>query len=446
MKDVKAIWQEMLSILEVEVHALAFDVWIKPLRPVREQDGILVLGAGSAGAAAEVTARYLPAIKRAMRKVEGSPAEVIVVTEDDMPPEPEEDDDAVDPVIQHTERNILEPKFNFEEFISGPNSELAYVSAQKVAQLPGKVFNPLFIYGAVGLGKTHLMQAIGNELRVTQPHFKILYVSMLTFVNEFIASLRGQYGAKNFAFREKYRNVDLLMVDDVQFLSGKKETQNELFHLFEDLKREGKQMVFTSDRPPKAIPDIDDRISSRFASSMVVDINPPGLETRIAILQKKSEDSRNLIGPDELTYIAERVTSNVREMEGVLTKVLSLASLYGRKVNMDICCEALKDYIAENSDEISVDEIIECTCKYFHVSKDDVVGKRKNKELVVPRQVAIYVITELAAVPVSSIGSYFGGREHTTMLYARDKIASLYERDSEIRKAVNDIKAMVKRQ
>ena len=235
------------------------------------------------------------------------------------------------------------------------------------------------------------------------------------------------------------------MIDDVQFLSKKPSSQEELFHTFEALKSAGKQMVFTSDRRPQDIPDLDDRVRSRFASSMIVDIQPPELELRIAILQKKLQAEKKNIALDILTYIAERVTNNVREMEGVLTKVLFLSSLYDRKVDLDMCKEALKDYLAEGGEDVSVDEIIDCTCKYFDVPKSEVVGKRKNKDVVVPRQVAIYLIIELTNIPLSSIGKFFGGKEHTTIMYSRDKVASLITSDGKIKTAVNDIKAMVLR-
>ncbi len=444
MKDKDAVWQEMLSILEVEVHSLAFDVWIRPLKPVRAEDDTLVLCAPSEGARSEVIAKYMPLFKRVLREIDGAPSTPVIVSADEIP-------QTVEPVRREEREEIppveicrLNPRYNFAEFAVGECNRLAYASALAVSENPGEKFNPLFIYGDVGLGKTHLMQAIGNDLRVSRPNFKMQYVSMITFLNEFISSIHGHAGNSK-SFRDKYRNVDLLMIDDVQYLSKKQSTQDEIFHMFEELKAAGKQMVFTSDRRPQDIPDLDERVRSRFASSMIVDIQPPDLETRIAILQKKSQQEKKNIGLDELTFIAERVTSNVREMEGVLTKVLFLSTLYDRKVDLSICQEALKDYLVQECDDISVDEIIDCTCKYFGVSKAEVVGKRKNKDVVIPRQIAIYLINEFTNIPLSSIGSYFGGREHTTVMYARDKITSLISSDPKIKTAVGDIKAMVLR-
>lgn len=449
MKDINEVWQEMLSIMEVEVHSLGFDVWIRPLRPLKTEDDVLVLCAPAEGIKSEVTARYLPLLKRALREIEEAPSELLIISEDEAPTVEteitEERPAAEEYASERVDINRLNPRYNFAEFAVGDSNKLAYESALAVAEAPGERFNPLFIYGDVGLGKTHIMQAIGNDLRVSRPHTKMLYVPMDTFINEFIASIRGLHGVNNQAFRDKYRSVDLLMIDDVQFLSKKPSTQEELFHTFEALKNAGKQMVFTSDRRPQDIPDLDDRVRSRFSSSMIVDIQPPQLETRIAILQKKSQKEKKNIGLEELTFIAERVASNVREMEGVLTKVLFLSSLYGRKVDLAMCQEALKDYLVQECDDISIDEIIDCTCKYYGVQKADVVGKRKNKDVVVPRQIAIYLITEFSNIPLSSIGNYFGGREHTTVMYARDKVAAMINSDPKIKTAVGDIKAMILR-
>ncbi len=448
MKNIDIVWQEMLSIIEVEVHSLGFDVWIKPLRPLKVEDDVLVLCAPTAGAKAEVIAKYLPLFKRALREIDDAPTEVVVISEEERPQKSDDTDDttpAPPPKPRAGSQCVLNPRYNFSEFVVGKCNRMAYETALAVAENPGEQFNPLFIYGDVGLGKTHIMQAIGNDLRMTHPNIKMLYVSTDTFINEFIASIRTANGINNQSFRDKYRNIDLLMIDDVQFLSKKPSTQEEIFHTFEALKNAGKQMVFASDRKPQDIPDLDSRVRSRFASSMVVDIQPPDLETRIAILQKKSQGAKKNIDVRELTYIAEHVTSNIREMEGVLTKVIFLSKLYERKVDLAICQEALKDYRVQECDEITADEIVDCTCKYYGAQKSDVLGKRKNKEVVVPRQVAIYLINDMMTMPLAAIGEYFGGREHTTVMHARDKIAAQIATDGKIRTAVNDIKAMILR-
>lgn len=436
----------MLSILEVEINSLGFDVWIRPLRPLMTDGDSLVLRAPTSTFKSEVTARYMPFLKEALRAIDGAPNEISIIATDEL-------DEKTKVEVEHKEpekkpevieKNTINPKYNFESFVVGGCNRLAYAAAQAVAENPGEVYNPLFIYGGVGLGKTHIMQAIGNAVRMSMTNLKVLYVSSDTFINEFIESIRTAKGA-NQTFRDKYRGVDLLMIDDVQFISKKPSTQDEIFHTFEALRSAGKQMVFASDRPPQDIPDLDSRVRSRFASSLVVDIQPPDLETRIAILQKKAQDAKVNIQDSALEFIAEHVPGNIREMEGVLTKVIFLAKLSERKIDLSVCREALNDYRVQTCDEITADEIIDCTCRYFNVSKDDVVGKKKNKEVVEPRQIAIYLINDLMTLPLTSIGQIFGGREHTTVMHARDKISAAVAADTKIRTAVNDIKAMVLR-
>jgi len=446
MKDIATVWQEMLSVLEVEVNSLGFDVWIRPLRPVESgDDDVLALCSPTSASKSEVAARYMPLLKGALRRVEDAPSEIMIVAEDEKEaPVKSVDTSPTEREEQKTERSTLNPKYNFENFVVGGCNRLAHAAAQAVAENPGQVYNPLFIYGGVGLGKTHIMQAIGNAVRMSASSLKVLYVSSETFVNEFIESIRTAKGA-NQSFRDKYRGVDLLMIDDVQFISKKPSTQDEIFHTFEALQNAGKQMVFASDRPPQDIPDLDSRVRSRFASSLVVDIQPPDLETRIAILQRKAQDAKVNIAQNALEFIAERVPGSIREMEGVLTKVIFLSKLSNRKIDLNICREALNDYRVQECDEITADEIIDCTCRYFNVQKADVIGKKKNKEIVEPRQIAIYLINELMTLPLTSIGEFFGGREHTTVMHARDKISAAVASDQKTRTAVNDIKAMVLR-
>ncbi|MCH5161324.1 MAG: chromosomal replication initiator protein DnaA [Clostridiales bacterium] len=455
MNELETIWQEMLSTLEIEVNSLGFDVWIKPLRPIRIEEDVLIVASPTPASKAEVIAKYLPLFKEALRSIDGAPKEISFISEDEA-----NDPSAVvkgvtavgtadenvqpDTDKRKYEPSTINPKYNFENFVVGGCNRMAYAAAKAVSENPGQVYNPLFIYGGVGLGKTHLMQAIGNAVKMSETNLKVLYVSSETFLNEFVESIRNAKGVNNQAFRDKYRGVDLLMIDDVQFISKKPSTQEEIFHTFEALQTAGKQMVFASDRLPQDIPDLDSRVRSRFASSLVVDVQAPDLETRIAILQRKAQDAKVNISVNMLEYIAERVSSNIREMEGVLTKVIFMSKLYERRVDLAICQEALNDYRVQECDEITADEIIDCTCRYFNVAKSDVIGKKKNKEIVEPRQIAMYIINELVPLPLEKIGECFG-REHTTVIHARDKISGLIASDSKVKTAVNDIKAIVLR-
>ncbi len=460
MKDIDAVWQEMLTTLEIEVNSLGFDVWIKPLRPVKIEDDVLIVASPTAASKSEVVAKYLPLFKEALRSIEESPKEISFISEDEAADAEKAgstqsggesasivggaNDDAPSEKRKY-EPSTINPKYNFENFVVGGCNKMAYAAARAVSENPGQVYNPLFIYGGVGLGKTHLMQAIGNAVRQSAANLKVLYVSSETFLNEFVESIRNAKGVNNQAFRDKYRGVDLLMIDDVQFISKKPSTQEEIFHTFEALQNAGKQMVFASDRLPQDIPDLDSRVRSRFASSLIVDVQAPDLETRIAILQSKAQDAKVNIATNMIEYIAERVSSNIREMEGVLTKVIFMSKLYERQVDLAICQEALNDYRVQECDEVTADEIIDCTCRYFNVAKADVIGKKKSREIVEPRQIAMYIINELVPLPLEKIGECFGGREHTTVIHARDKVSALIASDSKTRTAVNDIKAIVLR-
>ena len=308
-------------------------------------------------------------------------------------------------------------------------------------QEPGLRYNPLFIYGGAGLGKTHLMHAIGNSLRVSHPHLKVLLVSSEKFVNELVKHI-GVKGGGGSAFRDKYRSADVLMVDDIQFISGKTATTEEIFHTFNELYDANKQLVFTSDRAPKDIPDIDERLRSRFEWGFTADIQPPDLETRIAILRKKAQIQKYNISMEVLAYMAECISSNVREMEGLLNKVILLSQLNETQPSIEMCKEALKDYSQKNDGEVTADDIIDATCKCFSVKREDLIGKRKTREIVEPRQICIYVITELLDLPLSTIGNMFGGRDHTTIMYARDKVAQSLS-DSRVKDNVDNIKNMV---
>lgn len=443
MYDAQAIWSSMLSTLEVETNSLNFDVWIKPLKPLGVNDETLVMLAPSENARDEVNRRCLPLIKTALHNTEFAPPDIVIIC-------PDEQNDYVEKptvVKQKTEQpafepSTLNPKYNFENFVVGDSNKLTYAAAQAVAENPGAVHNPLFIYGGVGLGKTHIMNAIGNAVKISHPSLKVLYVSSEKFVNEFIESIRNSKTGNNNAFREKYRSVDVLMIDDVQFISKKPGTQEEIFHTFNDLRQANKAMVFTSDRSPKEIPDLEERVRSRFEWGLITDIQPPDLETRIAILQKKAQEARVNVPANVLAYMADRVNTNIREMESMLNKVIFLSKLAERKPDMELCKEALKDYHNE-SDSITPDDIINCTCNYFNVSRADLTGKRKNKEVVEPRQIAIYLINDLISLPLATIGDLFGGREHTTVMHARDKISMQIVSDPRIKTCVSDIRAMI---
>jgi chromosomal replication initiator protein len=329
----------------------------------------------------------------------------------------------------------LNPRYTFENFVIGQGNRFSHAACLAVADSPGKSYNPLFIYGGVGLGKTHLMQAIAHHARKkpTQPNF--LYISSEKFTNHLINAISTRTTAK---FREKYRSVDVLLIDDIHFLGGKESTQEAFFHIFNDLYDMRKQIVMSSDRPPKDIPSLEQRLVSRFEWGLVTDIQPPDLETRIAILKQKSGAESVAVSDDILFFIAEKIKSNIRELEGALIRIVAYSSLMNKGVTLDLAKEILKDYLREGPMKISIDTIQKKVADYFNIGLSDMRTKKRTKQIAYPRQIAMYLVRKLTDYSLSEIGDYFGGRDHTTILHAFKKI------DGSIKK-IEQVKALVER-
>ena len=440
--DVRELWQKMLDELETTLPALGFDTLVETTVPVSITDGKLILCINSEVSKSLVQKRFAQQIRLAMQMVLPMLDDVEFITEaqKDLYINKEE---VLRPVCHNFEETVFIKKYTFDNFVVGKSNEFVAAAARAVSEAPGKKFNPLFIYGGVGLGKTHLLHAIGNHLMKSKPKFKTLYVSCEKFTNELIEAIRDTNEAKK-AFREKYRSCDVLMIDDIQFVSKTDATQEELFHTFNDLYSAEKQIIISSDRPPKEIQHLEDRLRTRFAWGMIADIKPPDLETRIAILQKKASEQNANVSNDILKVIANNVQTNIRDMEGLLTRVISYASLINHSViDMDVVKEALKDYTDDQKEMISVDNIIDAVTEYFSIDKEALVGKKKNKEIVEPRQICIYLITEFLTLPLVKIGEVFGGRDHTTILHARNKIEEQCKTDGRISVYVKDLKDML---
>lgn len=445
MKVAKELWASMLTNLEIETSAVNFDVWIKTLEAINIIDTKLILVAPSVGSRNFVSEKFKDIILKAMLALNPSMTDIIFIDASmkEFYAGREEAYGEVEEPIAKVEPTVINPKYNFETFVVGKSNQFMYAAARAVADEPGIRHNPLFIYGGTGLGKTHIMHAIGNAVKISHPNLKVLYVSSEKFVNEFIESIRTTKG-KNTDFRDKYRCVDVLMIDDIQFIAGKEGTQQEMFHTFNDLYNTNKQVIMTSDRPPKEIPDLEERLRSRFEWGLIADVQSPDLETRIAILQKKAQVEKYNIPMNVLTFMAESLDSNIRDMESLLNKVIFLSKLYCQAPNVDIVKEALKDYNDRSEDTVTADNIIDCTCKYYaNVTREDLIGKKKTKEIVEPRQMCIYLITDLLSLPLASIGNLFGGRDHTTIMHARDKIAEKIQTNPKTKVVAQDIKDMV---
>lgn len=333
---------------------------------------------------------------------------------------------------------MMNPKYTFDTFVIGKGNQMAHAAALVVAEDPGSIYNPLFFYGGVGLGKTHLMHAIGHQMLESQPNAKVKYVSSETFANDFINSIQTKTSE---GFRQEYRNVDLLLVDDIQFFAEKEATQEEFFHTFNTLYNDGKQIVLTSDRLPNEIPKLQERLVSRFAWGLSVDITPPDLETRTAILRKKAEAERLEIPDDTLSYIAGQIDSNIRELEGALVRVQAFATIKSADITTSLAADALKAIKnGSGATQLTILQIQEEVAKYYHIQVKDLKGKKRVKAIVVPRQIAMYLSREMTDNSLPKIGAEFGGKDHTTVIHAHEKIHQLIEKDSSLQKEVAEIK------
>jgi len=337
---------------------------------------------------------------------------------------------------------MLNPKYTFDTFVIGAGNRFAHAASLAVAEAPAKAYNPLFIYGGVGLGKTHLMHAIGHYVIEHNPGAKVVYLSSEKFTNEFINSIRDN---KADHFREKYRNVDILLIDDIQFLAGKESTQEEFFHTFNALHEDMKQIIISSDRPPKEIPTLEDRLRSRFEWGLITDITPPDLETRIAILKKKAR-AEGLDMPNEvMLYIANQIDTNIRELEGALIRVVAYSSLINQDINVDLAAEALKDIIPSSKPRsITIKDIQTIVGEHYHLKLEDFIAKKRTKSIAFPRQIAMYLSRELTDYSLPKIGEEFGGRDHTTVIHAHEKISKLLQSDVDLQQEIKEITEQLK--
>ena len=341
-------------------------------------------------------------------------------------------------VIQNANLN---PRYTFDTFVVGANNNLAHAASLAVAESPGEIYNPLFIYGGVGLGKTHLMHSIGHFILQNNPKAKILYVTSEKFTNELIDAIRNKNNISTTEFREKYRNNDVLLIDDIQFIIGKESTQEEFFHTFNALYEAKKQIIISSDKPPKEIETLEERLRSRFEWGLTVDIQSPDYETRMAILRKKEELEGYNIDNEVIKYIATHVKSNIRELEGALTKIVALSKLNKREITTELAEEALKDLISPGgAREITPELIIQVVSDHFGITPADISSKKRNKEIVYPRQIAMYLCRTMTGTPLQGIGKYLGDRDHTTIIHGAEKITADMEKNESLRNTIEVLK------
>jgi chromosomal replication initiator protein len=431
-------WQAALGQLQMEMPRAAFDTWVRDAEFITYEDGEFIIGVQNAYARDWLEDRLLSTAKRVLTGILSQTVDVkFIVWQGDPSPE-ESPEAAIELPVRSEERGLLAPSVNnrytFETFVVGQGNRLAHAAAQAVAESPAKAYNPLFLYGGVGLGKTHLLHAIGHECLAAGLHVR--YVSSEEFTNDLVDSIRARNTA---TFRERYRRIDVLLIDDIQFIAGKEATQEEFFHTFNTLHGQEKQIVISSDRSPKAFVTLEERLRSRFEWGLTADIHAPDYETRLAILRSRAERSGKQAPDDILGEIAERVQSNIRELEGALTRVLAYADLRGEMLTSDVVDAALAD-MTPHTTSVTSDQIITAVADQFGVEEDRLLSRERSRDVAFPRQIAMYLIREETGNSLPKIGEALGGRDHTTVMYGYEKITEQLEIDDGLRRQVTALR------
>jgi len=430
-----SLWSRLLVALEARIPATTIETWVRPCRLASVHGDQLRVAAPSTFARDWLAQRHAEAFQAAAREILGGTPRVSFEV-DREPARAASRAEATPIEAPAPAFSGLSARYTFESFVVGNSNQFAQAACQAVADLPSKAYNPLFLYGGVGLGKTHLLHAVGHRVSQAFPHLKVLYLSSERFTNELINAIRYD---RNVEFRTKYRNIDLLLMDDVQFISGKERTQEEFFHTFNDLYEARKQIVLSCDAAPKEIPDIEERLRSRFEWGLIADIQPPDFETRVAILKKKAEVERVLL-PDDVAYlIAGRIKANIREIEGSLTRMIAFCALSGREMSIDLAQEVLADLWGEDERVISVDHIQRKVADFFGIKLSDLRAQNRTRAVAFPRQIAMYLARQLTHSSLAEIGRSFGGKDHTTVLHAVEKIQRLLQEDPKFRKTIDTL-------
>ncbi|MHB0976933.1 MAG: chromosomal replication initiator protein DnaA [Candidatus Aquicultorales bacterium] len=440
MEGLTDIWEGALELIQRQLNTPTFRTWFEQTTPLSMEQEVLTISAPNSFAKDWLESRYGGLILNAVREVTGYPVDIRVVV--NAPRKTENKRGVGDPCSPRpTPHQPLNLKYTFDSFVIGSSNRFAHAAALAVAEKPSQAYNPLFIYGGVGLGKTHILQAIAHYVQEHYPHLKVRYVSCEKFLNDFVASIREK--DKIAGFQRRYRYNDILLVDDIQFLENKEGTQEEFFHTFNTLYEANKQIVLSSDRPPKDIATLEDRLRSRFEWGLITDIQPPDLETRIAILSKKAQAEGLEVPNPVLEFIASKVQSNIRELEGALIRILAFSSLTTSPLTVELASDVLKDIFPDRgSRPIGIQSIIQEVCKYFSISKSQIVSHKRSQSVVYPRQIAMYLSRELTDLSLPRIGEEFGGRDHTTVMYAVSKIEALINNK---REAYNQIQELTNR-
>ncbi|HLR02352.1 MAG TPA: chromosomal replication initiator protein DnaA [Virgibacillus sp.] len=445
MENIEELWALTLENISEHISKPSFETWLKDTYANHLDNDTLTISAPNEFARDWLEGRYTTLISDIVLEITGARLSIKFVvpdsnvTEKDPKPAPKP---VQQPDQQTQPKTMLNPKYTFNTFVIGSGNRFAHAASLAVAEDPARAYNPLFIYGGVGLGKTHLMHAIGHYVREHEPEANVLYLTSEKFTNEFINAIMDN---KTINFRNKYRNVDVLLIDDIQFIAGKESTQEEFFHTFNALHEENKQIIISSDRPPKEIPTLEDRLRSRFEWGLITDITPPDLETRIAILNKKAKAERLDIPNEVMLYIANQIDTNIRELEGALIRVVAYSSLVNQDIDAALAADALKDIIPSSRPKvITIPKIQEAVSEKYQIKIEDFAAKKRTKSIAFPRQIAMYLSRELTDYSLPKIGEEFGGRDHTTVIHAHEKISKLLENDQDLDKNIEELKEQLK--
>jgi len=444
-------WVRILDALEKKINRHSYDTWLKPTRYSHASGGILFVRVPTVEFR-HVGDKYADLIQEAIDNLGMEYQDVKFVTpEDDPAATPVRHDGGLSPIpitgltgpspasqarFDWDGAAQLNPRYTFDAFVIGSGNQFAHAACQAVAERPSKAYNPLFLYGGVGMGKTHLMQAIGHEIKKRLPQAAICYVSSEKFTNEMINSLRYD---KMTSFRDKFRNVDVLLVDDIQFLAQKERTQEEFFHTFNALHESMKQIVIASDRPPKELAEVEDRLRSRFEWGLIADIQPPDLETKVAILQKKAEQEKVTLPTDVALYVASNIRSNVRELEGALIRLVAHSSLIGAEITLPYAQQVLKNFIDSQARKVTIESIQKAVAEQFGLRLAEIKAKNNSRAIVYPRQIAMYLAKHLTEASLPEIGRQFGGKHHTTVLHSVEKIDEVRKTDKDLNRLLNKL-------
>ena len=438
------LWKKISETLQATLSPITYNTYISKMKAVDIDGTKIILSTDNEFFANFIGKNLTEKMKEAFQKADTgiTDFELVIEGSDDVVFTTEEEEEDYSPLS-------VDPRFTFESFVARKSNEFVFAAAKAVAKTPGANFNPLYIYGASGLGKTHLMQSIANYISLHKPALRVMYTTCEKFINELIDSIylnKGNNRDMQAKFRNRYRNVDVLLIDDVQFLAKKQAVQEELFHTFNALQAENKQIVLTSDVPPKEIATLEERLRTRFEGGLIADIQPPDAETKIAILKQKAFERKAVIPPDVLDFLARDSGTDVRTLEGRLTKVIFASKLHEKPITLELAATALNEAISEEHETITSDKIISGICSFYKITKDKLLGKSKKKELVIPRQICAYLMCEIMNIPLVSIGEALGGRDHTTVIHSREKVTNLIKVNDRVAKEVEDIRNIILKQ